>query len=71
MASRCRSCNAPIEWRENANGNWEPLNLNGVSHFETCPEAKNWRTKHNMKQSDHVGHLETKDSKQTRLKDGI
>ncbi len=71
MTNRCRTCGEPIIWRETNNGKYIPMNLNGVCHFETCPHANQWRGQHNMNQDDHVGHMETLDSKQTRLTDGL
>lgn len=66
--SKCNSCGAEIKWRENANNRWEPLNMNGVSHFETCPQAKEWRARKIRKEkADHVEKLEGLKDKQTRL----
>lgn len=41
---QCRSgdCNAPIFWGD-LNGNPHPFNLDGSSHFSTCPDAERWR----------------------------
>lgn len=42
-ASRCRSCGAPVEWRMTAAGKRSPYDLDGTSHFATCPDAARWR----------------------------
>lgn len=44
-AGRCRSCGAAIEWRITAKGRRAPYDLDGTSHFATCPEANDWRKK--------------------------
>lgn len=40
---QCKSCNAPISWGKTDGGKNHPYNLNGTSHFETCPNAKQHR----------------------------
>lgn len=40
----CRSCGAEIMWTINEkSGRRSPVNLDGVSHFATCPDAAKWR----------------------------
>lgn len=39
----CRSCGAPVAWTVTAKGRAAPLNLDGVSHYATCPQADQWR----------------------------
>jgi hypothetical protein len=41
--STCRSCDAVIEWEKTDAGKWRPLNPDGTSHFETCPNADKHR----------------------------
>lgn len=45
MASKCRSCGAPIEWVLTESGKRMPVDPDGTSHFVTCPEASKWRKK--------------------------
>jgi len=41
--SICRSCNAPVEWRDGQNGKRVPVDVaTGESHFKTCPDARQW-----------------------------
>ena len=42
----CKACGAKIEWLMNDKGKWVPYDLNGVNHFNTCPDAKVFRGKH-------------------------
>ena len=37
---RCSSCNASIYWATTDRGKAVPVNVNGQSHFQTCPHAK-------------------------------
>lgn len=39
----CKLCGLEIKFEINANGRWEPFDLNGVSHFSTCTELKRRR----------------------------
>lgn len=39
----CRSCSAPIVWIVTASGKRMPVDPDGVSHFETCPNAAQHR----------------------------
>jgi hypothetical protein len=39
----CRSCGARIIWATHNSGNRAPFNLDGVSHFATCPQGNEWR----------------------------
>jgi hypothetical protein len=46
----CRSCGAPIVWVRTVAGYRMPVNaapgeLDGESHFATCPHADAWRKK--------------------------
>ncbi len=41
--AQCRSCGGPIRWTVTKEGRKMPINLDGVSHFATCPNAKEWR----------------------------
>lgn len=41
----CRSCQAPIVWIVTKNGKRAPMNLDGTSHFGTCPQSESWRRK--------------------------
>ena len=43
--STCRSCNAPITWGESASGKRTPFDLDGSSHFTTCPDSCQWSGK--------------------------
>jgi DNA-directed RNA polymerase subunit RPC12/RpoP len=37
MASACRNCGAPIDWRETSNGRLQPIDPDtGEVHFATC-----------------------------------
>ena len=67
--SNCKSCGQEIVWRETDEGRFIPMNKNGTCHFETCPQRTQWKNKTKLKQEDHIAHLETADSKQTRLKE--
>lgn len=50
---RCRSCGAAIVWGQTSKGAAVPVNVDqvrmvggkgyGVTHFATCPEAREWR----------------------------
>lgn len=42
-AGVCRSCNAAIEWRDTPAGKRAPFNLDGSSHFQTCPQSDQWK----------------------------
>lgn len=40
----CRSCKAQIAWAPlPKTGKPHPWNLDGTSHFSTCPDAARWR----------------------------
>ena len=39
----CRLCGQPIKFEMNENGKWVPYDLDGVNHFNTCPEIKRRR----------------------------
>lgn len=42
----CRSCGAHVRWEKHPYTNKpHPVNLDSTSHFSTCPQAKNWRSK--------------------------
>lgn len=42
QASACRSCGAPIYWRVTEAGKPTPVNLDGTTHWATCPQAGTW-----------------------------
>jgi hypothetical protein len=42
-AGVCRSCRAAIVWVTTRNGRLSPMNLDGSSHFGTCPQSEKWR----------------------------
>lgn len=43
---RCRSCGAAVEWRKTAAGKPCPYDAGtDTSHFQTCPQAKDWTKK--------------------------
>jgi len=39
---KCRSCHATVFWINPRAGVRLPVNPDGVSHFETCPQASDW-----------------------------
>lgn len=39
---QCRSCHAPVFWGRLC-GSAHPFDLDGESHFSTCPDAERWR----------------------------
>lgn len=39
---RCRSCSRPVLWGK-FKGKPHPFDLDGATHFSTCPEAEDWR----------------------------
>jgi hypothetical protein len=43
--TECRGCRALIYWIKTAAGKAMPVNPDGVSHFATCPDAKEFRRK--------------------------
>ena len=54
MTKKCKSCDKPIEWKPFPStgrrfrllrGKLHPYNLDGTSHFSTCPQATQWRGK--------------------------
>ena len=66
--SNCKSCGAEIVWEKSNNGKNIPMNKNGSCHFDTCPQAKNWRGRSKDRSyKDNVQRLETLDQQQTRL----
>ena len=66
--SRCRSCGAEIYWQKSFES-WQPMNMNGVSHFETCPQAKQWKgNKFPNSSHDYTKPKSLEDKKQVRLK---
>ena len=40
---QCSGCNVPIYWVRYKGGRVGPHNLDGVSHFATCPKADQFR----------------------------
>ena len=51
VLGQCRSdrCRAPIWWGQIA-GAPHPFDLDGVSHFATCPDAEAWRARARQKE---------------------
>jgi hypothetical protein len=49
--ARCKSCNAPIVWEKTENGKATPNNLDGSTHWSTCPHRREWRKGTAMKQT--------------------
>lgn len=43
LARSCRGCGAPVYWITTAAGKAMPVDLDGVSHFATCPQAAKFR----------------------------
>ena len=43
--TECKSCHARIVWGLTKNGKRAPFDLNGMSHFTTCPDARKWTKK--------------------------
>lgn len=39
----CRSCKAPMWWVLTRKGKKMPVNEDDTCHWETCPQAKEWR----------------------------
>lgn len=39
----CRGCGAVIAFTETVNGKLMPINVDGVSHFATCPQSERFR----------------------------
>ena len=45
-AGKCRSCGSDIFWGYNEKSQKRmPTNPDGVSHFATCPQAEQWRSR--------------------------
>lgn len=43
-STRCRSCQAPIEFRRTPSGKLEPVSLlTGETHWADCPQSREWR----------------------------
>lgn len=36
---QCRSCRAPVQWCTTPSGKPAPVDVDGTSHFATCPQA--------------------------------
>jgi len=64
---KCRRCGANIGWKQDCVGKWEPLNLDGTSHFSTCPQAKAWKNQNKNSGTDYT-KLGIKDKQQTKIK---
>ena len=41
--SQCKACGAPIVWVRTKSGKWTPQDLDGGSHWATCPEAHKFK----------------------------
>jgi hypothetical protein len=41
--ARCRGCGADILWVRHASGRRAPYDLNGETHWATCPKAEQFR----------------------------
>ena len=44
-AALCNSCGAPIKWVKTLKGKFHPVDLDGETHFATCPHSKDWSKK--------------------------
>lgn len=66
----CRSCGAAIDWIQNNEMRWIPMNHNGTCHFETCPHAKQWRNRKANGSHDYTKEKELADKQQTKLNNG-
>lgn len=40
---QCKDCNEPVAWTKTASGKPMLINMDGVSHFATCPGAEQRR----------------------------
>lgn len=43
--SSCKGCGQSITWMLTENGKSTPLNLDGTTHWATCPDAKKFKRK--------------------------
>lgn len=41
--SYCKSCGAEINWVKTESGKFTPINLDGLTHWATCPDAKKFK----------------------------
>ena len=51
IASPCKGCGEPIYWIKTIRGQNMPLNLDGTSHWATCPKAGEFRQKEDPRQN--------------------
>jgi len=47
--TRCKSCGASIAYKKAGGAPAHPFNLDGTSHFTTCPQARTWRKRKKTK----------------------
>jgi hypothetical protein len=40
---QCKSCQAPLWWITTKAGKAMPLNSDGVVHWATCPQSREWK----------------------------
>ncbi|MFB2878697.1 hypothetical protein [Floridanema aerugineum] len=43
--STCEACKARVNWVKTPNGKYTPINLDGSTHWATCPDAKRFKKK--------------------------
>jgi hypothetical protein len=43
QVARCRGCHGRMAWWETPAGKWSPHDLDGTSHFATCPVQQQFR----------------------------
>lgn len=43
--NECRGCGATILMVQHKNGKWGPYDLDGTTHFATCPQADRFKRK--------------------------
>ena len=50
--NKCKSCGAEIEWMRTPAGKLMPVSVaTGLSHFQDCPQAKDWSKSNGPKKS--------------------
>jgi hypothetical protein len=50
----CKSCGALIRWSWTKAGKKTPMNMDGTSHFGTCPQAEQWRTREPVEKREEI-----------------
>jgi hypothetical protein len=43
VKSYCKSCGVEINWMKTSSGKSTPINLDGSTHWATCPDAKKFK----------------------------